>query len=468
MYLQRLNSLWFLLTASKSKLMIAFRIIILLLLVIAVGRLIQVYSGNFYSGERQPYLQSMSSDSVVIRWQTAEKMRGQLHYGVHPAKLDQLITETSEAEEHQVKLSALSADTQYYYAIGNESRLLWQGPKYRFRTALPAGSEQPVRVWVLGDPGYNSEQHHKVRDSMLNWVEQHPRKNRPAYDLIMTTGDNAYRSGTNQQFQQNFFNLYSDIFTSTVVWPLYGNHDARRWAFFNIFSFPENAEAGGVASHSERYYSFDFGNVHFVMLDSFDGAKDQDDEMLVWLKKDLALNNSRWLVAALHHPPYSKGNQDSDDQSDSRGRLFNSRQNIVPVLEKYGVDLVLSGHSHSYERSHLIDCHYGLASSFNSAMLAAKAETDPLSAIRHYTKSAKTRAHQGAIFAVVGSTAKLNRQGSFDHPAMDVGLAEYGSFVLDIEADTMTGRFINQNGQQRDAFVVKKDSKQETFVSSCQ
>jgi len=466
MFMKLLNIFHSLLISSKSKQARSLRIILMMIIIIAVGRLIQVYMGNFYSGEREPYLQSLGSESVVIRWQTAEKVKGQLRFGLNQNRLDQLITEELEREEHEIKLKALRPDTQYYYSVGDKKKVFRQGPEHWFRTALARDSDKAVRVWVLGDPGYDSEQHDKVRASMLDWVEKFPRKGRPAFDMILTTGDNAYRSGTNKQFQKNFFNLYKNIFLNTAVWPVYGNHDARRWAFFNIFSFPENAEAGGVASQSERYYSFDYGRVHFVMLDSFDGAKTNNDEMMQWLKKDLEANQSRWLVAAMHHPPYSKGNQDSDIESDSRGRLFNTRENILPLLEDYGVDLVLSGHSHSYERSQLIDCHYGSSDSFNNKMLVDKGQLNPATGSKIYHKSAQPRSHQGAVFAVVGSTAKLNASGTFDHPVMDVGLAEFGSFVFDVEQDTLTGRFINQAGLEKDVFVLRKQNK-EKFESAC-
>lgn len=69
------------------------------------------------------------------------------------------------------------------------------------------------------------------------------------------------------------------------MWPTYGNHDARRWVFFDIFTFPTKAESGGIASSSEHYYSFDYANIHFVMLDTQDSDRDIDGKMLTWLKK---------------------------------------------------------------------------------------------------------------------------------------------------------------------------------------
>ncbi len=82
--------------------------------------------------------------------------------------------------------------------------------------------------------------------------------------------------------------------------------------------------------------------------------------MLTWLELDLASTSQDWIIANWHHPPYSKGSHDSDVDSEQVAM----RENALPVLESHGVDLVLTGHSHAYERSMLIDGHNGLSDTF--------------------------------------------------------------------------------------------------------
>ena len=98
-----------------------------------------------------------------------------------------------------------------------------------------------------------------------------------------------------------------------------------------------------------RYYSFDWGNAHFICLDSntpLQRAVTADGEMLRWLERDLRATRKFWRIAVMHHPPFAGGpNQAEVSSSIVRGR-------IVPILEKYGVQLVFSGHEHSYQRSH--------------------------------------------------------------------------------------------------------------------
>src|SRR4029450_1136767 len=111
--------------------------------------------------------------------------------------------------------------------------------------------------------------------------------------------------------------------------------------YYDIFTLPRNAEAGGVASGTEAYYSFDYGNIHFICLDSFDTPRSATGAMAQWLQRDLADTTQDGIIAFWHHPPYSKGSHDSDTQTP----LIEMRQNFLPILEAGGVDLVLSGHS---------------------------------------------------------------------------------------------------------------------------
>ncbi len=188
-------------------------------------------------------------------------------------------------------------------------------------------------------------------------------------DLWLMLGDNAYPSGTDAEYQAAVFDVYPDVLRNTVLWPTIGNHDAisassatQTGPYYDIFSLPKTGEAGGLASGTEAYYSFDYANVHFVVLDSQDTDRSPPPSgaMLTWLDDDLASTAQEWIVAYWHHPPYSDGSHESDTEIE----LIEMRQNALPILEDHGVDLVLTGHSHSYERSFLIDGHYGLSSTF--------------------------------------------------------------------------------------------------------
>jgi hypothetical protein len=123
------------------------------------------------------------------------------------------------------------------------------------------------------------------------------------------------------------------------------------------------------------------------------------------------------------------------------------RENIVPILEHYDVDLVITGHSHVYERSHFMTCHYGDSSTLKEAMLLDKD--------RQFEKPPGKHSNQGTVYAVVGSSSKANR-GPLDHPVMDVAKSETGSMVIDVNGNELVARFINHDGAETDKFTMKK------------
>jgi hypothetical protein len=91
---------------------------------------------------------------------------------------------------------------------------------------------------------------------------------------------------------------------------------------------------GGLVTGTEAYYSFDYGNVHFISLDSYETDRSVGSPMMSWLENDLAATSAMWIIAFWHHPPYTKGSHDSDRESN----LIDMRATALPILESYGVD----------------------------------------------------------------------------------------------------------------------------------
>lgn len=424
-------------------------LLFLLIVIAGVSRLIQVALGSLYYGERATYLQMASATAMTIRWQSTIRYRGVAKYGQSLDKLDGLVTEVESREGHEIRLTNLKPLTRYYYAIGQQGGEFKTDKDHWFFTSPTSGVEQSARFLILGDPGRAVPGQTKVRDAALTWLQENKRSNRPAMDALLTTGDNAYTSGKNDQFQQHFFEPFKHILRNTPLWPIYGNHDARRWSFFKIFSLPTQAESGGVASGTEHYYSFNYGQVHFVVLDSEASRWNNNHAMASWLRLDLKANQLPWVVSLFHHPPYTKGSHNSDRYRDSRGRLFDMRENILPILEQAGVDLVLSGHSHMYERSYLVDCHYNTSDMLKAEMILSRNK-------QHYQKRSRGKgANEGAVYAVVGSSAKVD-YGPINHPVMANSMLELGSLVVDVNANRLDGRFISGEGLVLDHFSITK------------
>ena len=435
-----------------------------LLIFYGVARLAVVYTDSQLNGVRAPYIQMTTPTSAVIRWQTLNATVATVRVGGQPQQFDLTLTETSANRLHALKIDRLKPDTPYYYEV-TDNQGDKQGGTHNdwFRTAPAAGAQRPARIWVIGDSGDAGPVLEQVRDSALQWMRQHPRGDYPDFDVWLSLGDLAYRSGSDKQFQKSLFDAFPGQLRNTTLWPAYGNHDSRRWTYFRLFTLPEQGEAGGEPSGTENYYSFNYGAVHFVMLDSESSSSEPGSPMVEWLQRDLAKNNSPWLIAVFHHAPYSKGTHDSDVNRGSNTGMVSMRENIVPRLEAAGVDLVLAGHSHMYERSYLLDCHYGNSKTFGPHRIVSDG-------VNHnnaeYIKPLKNTAHAGAVYVVAGSASKVD-SGPINHPALPVSMLEAGSLVIDIDTNQLTTRFINNKGEVKDTFSITKQAGYQPAYQGC-
>jgi hypothetical protein len=399
---------------------------------------------------RSPYLQNGSTSAVTVRWRTSTATDSVVRYGTAAGSLTQTVSVTGTRTEHEVRLTGLGANTTYFYSVGSTATTLASGTDYFFVTA-PTGAK-PTRVWVLGDPGTGSSSQTAVRNAYYSFTgTRHT-------DLWLMLGDNAYSVGSDSEYTSKLFNIYPTMLRKSVLWPTYGNHDAdssdsasQTGPYYAQHTLPKQGEAGGVASGTEAYYSFDYGNIHFICLDSSETSRSATGAMANWLRSDLAANTKDWTIAFWHHPPYSKGSHNSDSET----ALIEMRTNFLPILESYGVDLVLGGHSHAYERSYFINGHYGNSSTFNSSMIvqSGNGRTDGNGA---YTKTAVGQIpNSGAVYTVAGSSGQISG-GTLNHAAMFLSLNVLGSVVLDFDGGRLDVQFIDSTGARRDYFTIDK------------
>ncbi len=344
-----------------------------------------------------------------------KKMKSRRSSKSSKSKKVQCRTATVTAGDHkEVKFKHLKQNRDYFYILGAPGKGAATSPEQRFRTS-PKRNKPPkdgnVHMWLLGDSGTVTEQspfsgeftHPGEAEMVRDGFEIYNADKEPV-DLLVLLGDNAYLEGTDAQWQGAFFDIYPEIMNKAAVWPTIGNHemggdcfdlspfiggglppgsfvafiggtsssadpasyigaadcssgspvpgpDGSGPPYLDIFSLPSAGELGGVPSGTEQYYSANYANVHLVSLDGqlSNADDDQREAMRDWLIADLSNNNRDWTIVIFHHPPYSKGeNHDSDREQ----REIDMRERFTPVFEDYGVDVVYSGHSHSYERSY--------------------------------------------------------------------------------------------------------------------
>ncbi len=405
---------------------------------------------------RGPYLQRATNDSMIVRWRTDGPSESRVWHGDAPGALLQTTDDSTIVFDHEVRVSALGADAEVAYAVGTTAGLVMVGDDtdHVFRTAPNPGTRRPVRIWVLGDSGTADANAEAVRDAYAVATPD-PLDT----DLWLMLGDNAYNSGTDFEFQSAVFDFYPEMLRQVPLWSCLGNHegytsfsDTQTGPYFDIHSFPTLGEVGGAPSGTEAYYSFDYANVHVVVLDSYHSDRLPSSPMLQWLDDDLAGVSADWTIAIWHHPPYSKGSHDSDRE----GGLIEMRQYALPILEDHGVDLVLSGHSHSYERSKLIDGHYETSDLFDPLVhLQQDHDGDPGNEGAYTKPTSGPASHQGAVFVVAGSSGKVSG-GSLDHPVMQLSTATLGSLILDIDGDELSGTFLDDLGGEPDHFAIHK------------
>ena len=444
---------------------------------------------------RGPYQQKKTKNSINIRWRTADSTNATVYYGTSLNNLNLSVTDTTSLSDHDLELKNLQPFTKYYYKIESGGNTL-SGPDtaHWFRTAPVPGTVQPIRVWAVGDFGKGNQGQKDTRDAYLNYSKD------KETDVWLWLGDNAYTDGTDQNYQDHVFEhnyAFGEIFKFMHFYPCPGNHDynsvcgipcqqdpnTHKGPYYDIITVPSNGEAGGKPSSLENYYSYDYGNVHFISLNSelgsptaaFDwiGAYTNGattSPMLQWLKDDLAQNTQPWVIAYWHQPPYTKGSHDSDLFYELYMKAM--RQNIGPILEQYGVDLVVNGHSHAYERSFLLKGHTGLSSTFNPQqhlVNGTSGNEDIGEAYIKYTDGPTPNV--GTVYVVTGnggSDVDASKAGFYNgkaHPAMfyfDGGTNVCGSLVLDIDGNKLNGKYLSSTGAVKDKFTIVKQSVSST------
>jgi uncharacterized protein (TIGR03437 family) len=167
----------------------------------------------------------------------------------------------------------------------------------------------------------------------------------PAIAKVIHVGDVAYESGTFAQFESNYFALYAPLMGRLPFFLTPGNHDYETDNAAPYLAGNAAPLSNVPAAAMGRYYSFDWGDAHFVSLDSNLMPTDLASQMLAWLDSDLAASGKYWKIVFLHHPPYPTGTHLNDPI------CAQVQQSVNPIVERHGVQLVLSGHEHGYERT---------------------------------------------------------------------------------------------------------------------
>ena len=458
--------------------------LVVLLMISVLG----LEQSNAQTVTRGPYLQFPTSSSMKVMWRTDAPTPSRVYYGSSLATvMDNQVDIVTSISNHNVNITGLSPYTEYFYAISDGTNVLAGADEaHRFKTSPEIGTVQPINIWAIGDFGKGNSKQVAVKEAYLDRIgDDMP-------DMWFWLGDNAYPDGTDAEYTETVFEPaygYPELLPSVPFMATPGNHDYVSVAslvpgadptthdgpYYDVIDVPTNGEIGGVPSGHELYYSFDYGNAHFMSLNSeignplnemwdwtgvspifsFDGSPFID-----WMHADLQANDKPWVVAFIHQPPHTDGSHESGTFYEVYMKAV--RENIAPVLESYGVDLLIAGHSHVYERSYLVNGFFGLPNDFNASQHLVDGSSGKLSEGTPYIKY-KDGPNQdlGTMYIVQGNSGSTESDAGLEHPVMYYGHGCdtcVGSTMLYIHGDTLSGEYLTKDGEILDEWTVIKQS----------
>ena len=273
--------------------------------------------------KKGPYLSCVRQNSIIVSWRTESLDSSAVEYGL-TAEYGNEVKETTLKTAHSLTLTGLLPDTTYHYRVLFEGN---QTPDYAFRTAI--SSDSVFRFTVHGDTRTQADSHLAVVERIVALD--------PYFGLH--TGDLVGNG-----FYESHWSVYFGIICSGAICaqriPLYyaiGNHEEESPLYYDYFYLPHNNP-----DSTESYYSFDYGNSHFVSLDT-EIPYGPPSPQYQWLIRDLrAAYGKSFVFVFLHQHPYCAGGHNSN---------LALRNALSPLFEDYRVDMVFSGHSHFYQRN---------------------------------------------------------------------------------------------------------------------
>jgi predicted phosphodiesterase len=300
--------------------------------------------------QRGPFVQNVSATSAQILWKTPVPASSWVEFRTADGVWSQIGDDTLTTN-HVIALTGLSPNTPYDYrvssAYGNATAV---APVATFRTFKLAGN---LSFAVLGDSGQGSTSQYRTAALL--------RTNTP--DLVMHCGDIVYSAFNPERADTRCLSVYGAHMRTTPYFFVLGNHDTY-WSPYakpatDAFALPTNNVPLEVhladKTSPEHYYSFDHGDAHFVVLFSpsvsFYKFATLTNTQMLWLEADLAATTKPWKFLFMHMPVNTSSAHrfDDADANDIYDRI-ELQETLLPLAQKYGVQVMFAGHDHCFER----------------------------------------------------------------------------------------------------------------------
>ena len=267
----------------------------------------------------------------------------------------------------------------------------WKGRPRSTEPYVPfPPDERPLlRIAVAGDAGDGGSRIRAIGAVLARLADDDP------WDVLLLLGDNVYPAGNPDRLDDTVFGPFRGVLDGGAeLLAVLGNHDVKGRRVGEI------QRRLGMPG---RWWSRRVGDLLLVGLDS---TRPREPEQRTWLERTLRESDAPWKVVALHHPPWSAGYQ---------GSSLAVRKAFVPLFERWGVHLVLSGHEHDYQRSKVLD---------------------------------------GVTYVVSGAASRTRRTGEEDFTA--VSFSWHHFVELDVFADRLVGRAVNQDARVADSWTIRR------------
>ena len=356
-----------------------------------------------------------------------------------------------ELNHYTATVSGLEKGETYYYRLGNEERGWWS------ETGTIRTQDGSDKVTFINVTDSQSQTQAQFERGWANVLE----KAFSMYDvdLILHTGDNVDNPDNIKQWQW-LFDTASDEIMSTYYMPTSGNHEEfGENAIVNKFvisNLPEQDTTSGV------YYSFDYNNVHFMVLNTNDlGADDAlSAEQIEWLKADAQASDAQWKIVAIHKAVYSNGSHYDDDD------VCAMRDQLSVLMPQHDIDLVFQGHDHVYMRTYNLDSNEVADTervylSYNGKQYATDVLPTGTSYVISGTSGVKTyltkdESLTDELFPRAEAIIDVDTS-MFSAVTVDGGVLYFDAYTVDGETVTNI-----------DSFAIQKDKTQGTFAGDCE
>lgn len=283
-----------------------------------------------------PYLQNVRKDCITVMWETNMEASSCVDYGESVSYGTKVVCDKLK-EIHEITISGLKEETIYHYQVSSEVPTKLKQEVQRivsedsvFKTAVRGN--YPFCFAVYGDNRGGSKRHARIAEAIAH--------KRP--DIVLHVGDVVPRGRDYEDWGKHFFEPAKNLLKNTPFYIAIGNHEENAQWFYDFVSYPE----------PKNYYSFDYGNAHFTIIDSNKIVQEDiatsdlrpGGPQYEWLEKDLKSSHSEWKFVFFHHSPYSS--------MPGYPMVGIEAMKIISLFERYDVDIVFSGHVHNYERTY--------------------------------------------------------------------------------------------------------------------